>query len=310
MCTKGVLSGESRGVSTISSAVEDVFCERLQATPTITRSQESSEQMVPAAKSGRSARSSGWKTSKFFSRTMSSGEILRGLKKLSLGSGPDPPGCPPPKSKSGQLKKRSSCGNDDPADDPRAKSPRSPGSFRPLSKAMSLSEPGSTSRTSSLGIVCKKEDLKAILGTAGGRRFPLSSPRKRRQAAPLRQTKSASFDQPPAAEEPLRKEAVRRTGSEESGSQENNEQQQAERQVDALNARNCSEGRGQEAGRGREAEPRPQGSLSAVKWDECEVVDAVALGGAIESFLKGSMSGSEKKVSFRRHSDRKAKSDG
>lgn len=72
---------------------------------------------------------------------MSSGEILRGLKKLSLtsssGDDPTPPSAadpPPPrprKSKSGQqLKKRSSAGNDD--EDPKARSPRSPGSFRPL----------------------------------------------------------------------------------------------------------------------------------------------------------------------------------
>lgn len=48
---------------------------------------------------------------------------------------------------------------------------------------------------------------------------------------------------------------------------------------------------------------------TAVKWDECEVVDAVIIGDAIESFLKGSMS--DKRVSFRRqHSDRRAKSDG
>ena len=48
---------------------------------------------------------------------------------------------------------------------------------------------------------------------------------------------------------------------------------------------------------------------TAVKWDESEVVDAVIIGDAIESFLKGSMS--DKRVSFRRqHSDKKAKSDG
>lgn len=48
---------------------------------------------------------------------------------------------------------------------------------------------------------------------------------------------------------------------------------------------------------------------TAVKWDESEVVDAVIIGDAIESFLKGSMS--DKRVSFRRqHSDKKAKSEG
>ena len=90
------------------------------------------------AKSAKSHRSSGWKNSKFFSKTMSSGEILRSLKKLSLtSSGSDPGEEPqqsrPRKSKSGQLKKRSSCGNDDQLnDDDRTRSPKSPGGFRPL----------------------------------------------------------------------------------------------------------------------------------------------------------------------------------
>lgn len=49
---------------------------------------------------------------------------------------------------------------------------------------------------------------------------------------------------------------------------------------------------------------------TAVKWDEGDIVDAVIIGDAIESFLKGSMSDS-KRVSFKRHhSDRKTKSDG
>lgn len=78
------------------------------------------------------------------------------------------------------------------------------------SKAMSLSEPGSTSKATGLGIVCKKEDLKAILCTATSKKFPLASPKKKNR---LRQTKSASFE--PSDESSVRKEPVRRAGSEE-----------------------------------------------------------------------------------------------
>ncbi|CAL1273007.1 unnamed protein product [Larinioides sclopetarius] len=370
-----VLSGpsciqEHQSVSTISSEVESssaFFCDRSlhlqdQSTPTmsshsrccpmtgilpaITRSHDIAEedpQRTPqlnspsTSKSSKSNKTSGWKTSKFFSRTMSSGEILRGLKKLSLtssGSSSDTGEAEagkPRKSKSSQLKKRSSCGNDDVVvmdDDPRVRSPRSPGSFRPLSKAMSVSEPGSSSKTSNLGIVCRKEDLKAILCTAS-KKFPLASPSKRRRGqAPLRQTKSASFDTP--EEKPSRKEPVRRAGSEESrvrrsNQVENNEAQppkkdketiQPEQQVpvtvENLNAQNISFDTSSIADDQTQSNTKiyMEGSISTVKWDECEVVDAVIIGDAIESFLKGSMSGSEKKVSFRRSSDKKAKSDG
>ena len=78
-----------------------------------------------------------------------------------------------------------------------------------FSKAMSLSEPGTTGKTSGLGIVCKKEDLKAILCSATSKKFPLASPKKRNR---LRQTKSASFE---PSDETSKKEPVRRAGSEE-----------------------------------------------------------------------------------------------
>ncbi|KFM63600.1 hypothetical protein X975_07393, partial [Stegodyphus mimosarum] len=371
---------EPQGVSTISSEVESnpaFFCEKClylqdQNTtpvgshnrcclvtgilPAITRShdgdngescraesQRSQPNSNPSSlpsKSTKSNKTCGWKTSKFFSKTMSSGEILRGLKKLSLtssGSSSDPgepePG-KPRKSKSGQLKKRSSCGNDDVGsveDDNKARSPRSPGGFRPLSKTMSLSEPGTT-KTSNLGIVCKKEDLKAILCTATNKKFPLASPTKRRRGqTPLRQTKSASFD--PPEDKQRKKDPIRRAGSEESRTKrshqsfDNNEvqpqnenvPQQTKSQmtsnvlvVDNLNAQNNHLNSMLTVDEQPSCLPErlSEGSLSAVKWDECEVVDAVIIGDAIESFLKGSMSGSEKKVSFRRNSDKKAKSDG
>lgn len=105
---------------------------------TVPRFQQPTNVSTQSAKSSKSHRSSGWKTSKFFSKTMSSGEILRGLKKLSLTSsgseaGEEDQQNRPRKSKSGQLKKRSSCGNDDESnDDEKRKSPRSPGGFRPL----------------------------------------------------------------------------------------------------------------------------------------------------------------------------------
>lgn len=76
---------------------------------------------------------------------------------------------------------------------------------------MSLSEPGTTGKPSGLGIVCKKEDLKAILCSATSKKFPLTSPKKRNR---LRQTKSASFE--PSDETAVRKEPVQRAGSEES----------------------------------------------------------------------------------------------
>lgn len=107
--------------------------------PFVPRFQQPPNTSTQTAKSAKSQRTSGWKTSKFFSKTMSSGEILRSLKKLSLtSSGSDSTEVEqqqgrPRKSKSGQLKKRSSCGNDEqPNDDDKARSPRSPGGFRPL----------------------------------------------------------------------------------------------------------------------------------------------------------------------------------
>lgn len=206
---------------------------------------------------------------------------------------------------------------------------------------MSVSEPGSSSKSSNLGIVCRKEDLKAILCTAS-KKFPLASPSKRRRGqAPLRQTKSASFDTP--EDRPSRKEPVRRAGSEESrvrrsnNQVENNESQQQQPQqkkdkvliiqpelpiippvtVDSLNAQNISSFDTTSSSTAADDQTQSntipnylEGSISTVKWDECEVVDAVIIGDAIESFLKGSMSGSEKKVSFRRSSEKKAKSDG
>ncbi|GFV44706.1 uncharacterized protein TNCV_212591 [Trichonephila clavipes] len=195
---------------------------------------------------------------------------------------------------------------------------------------MSVSEPGSSSKSSNLGIVCRKEDLKAILCTAS-KKFPLASPSKRRRGqAPLRQTKSASFDTP--EDRPTRKEPVRRAGSEEPHARrsnqflENNETQQMRNDnildqteplaispnatvVDNLNAQNINF----DTASAVDDESKSnfvEGSLSTVKWDECEVVDAVIIGDAIESFLKGSMSGGEKKVSFRRSSDKKTKSEG
>ncbi|XP_015921636.1 uncharacterized protein [Parasteatoda tepidariorum] len=372
MCSNSptcVLSGpsciqEPQTVSTISSEVENTSAyfnkECLQQTdsnsstmgnqsrccpgilPAITRSHDSDEsqrpQQISNPTSSKSSKSNkcGWKTSKFFSKSMTSGEILRSLKKLSLtssGSTSDP-GEPeqikPRKSKSGQLKKRSSCGNDDVImidEDSKVRSPRSPGSFRPLSKVMSVSEPGSTSKTGSLGIVCRKEDLKAILCTAS-KKFPLASPSKRRKGqAPLRQTKSASFD--PADERQSRKEPVRRAGSEESrtksnSSFENNEttpqpanennsdvDNSSIQSVDSLNAQNINMNTeivvDQSSGCLLSS---LESSLSTVKWDESDVVDAVIIGDAIETFLKGSMTNSEKKVSFRRNSDKRSKSDG
>ncbi|GFT91383.1 uncharacterized protein NPIL_238261 [Nephila pilipes] len=371
-----VLSGpsciqEHQSVSTISSEVESssaFFCDRSlhledQSTtppmsshsrccpmtgilPAITRSHDIVEEepqrtqqlsSPSTSKPSKSNKTCGWKTSKFFSRTMSSGEILRGLKKLSLtssGSSSDTGEAESGrsrKSKSSQLKKRSSCGTDDVVivdDDPKVRSPRSPGGFRPLSKAMSVSEPGSSSKSSNLGIVCRKEDLKAILCTAS-KKFPLASPSKRRRGqAPLRQTKSASFDTP--EDRATRKEPVRRAGSEEPHARcsnqflENNEAHQMKNDnildqseplaaspnataVDNLNAQNINF----DTAVDEESKSNfVEGSLSTVKWDECEVVDAVIIGDAIESFLKGSMSGGEKKVSFRRSSDKKTKSEG
>ncbi|KAG8184607.1 hypothetical protein JTE90_005220 [Oedothorax gibbosus] len=300
-------NGGQPELAVISSDVpNNNYCEDVTP-PVITRSPDfQPEESTSTTSSKRCARMSGWKTSKFFSRTMSSGEILRGLKKLSLNAAAED-AARPRKSKSGQqLKKRSS------EEEGGHQRQRSPGGFRPLSKAMSVSEPGSSS--SQLGIVCKKEDLKAILAGLPPLNSSPSRRRGRRGApSPLRHTKSASFET-----EGGRKEPVRRAGSSEDTPPRPTPlllKPPPPRgvTVDTPKATPSSTDTVRNARNNRNSRRDVETSASTVKWDECEEVDAVALGDAIESFLRVSMG--RRSTSLRRQrphppAERRAKSDG
>lgn len=249
---------------------------------------------------------------------MTSGEILRGLKKLSLTSSSEfgeskSSSAPSLRSRFTNLKKRSSCGSDDVSIDVESLQTVAKGEQKAASRTPSLGDSASSQKNSQDdGIVCKKEDLKAILSGASKR---ASTPRRTQ----LRQTKSASFE---PAKEDIKKGAVRRTGSEESRPRKcisvDSEEHQAATckiTVESNDVFDDVDTGGSVAmaevssptQKQTSASPAMPSSLiseeenvSTVKWDESEVVDAVLIGDAIENFLKGSMSSSERRVSFRK----------
>lgn len=148
-------------------------------------------------------KAAGWKTSKFFSKTMSSAELLRGLKKLSVTStasgGPDDQDGK--SSSSGKvkfsMKKRNS------SSDSAVNKDRSPEGFhsgegsRKSSRESSDGSPNVSPRTSiDEGIVCKKEDILSLIHHKTKKKPQSStsvastSPKK----MSLRNTRSATID--------------------------------------------------------------------------------------------------------------------
>lgn len=122
---------------------------------------------------GKAHKAAGWKTSKFFSKTMSSAELLKGLKKLSVnatssGSPDDPDG----KSSSGggggkvkfTIKKRNSSSDSAVNKDRSPEGMRSGEGSRKSSRESSDGSPNVSPRTSiDEGIVCKKEDILSLI---------------------------------------------------------------------------------------------------------------------------------------------------
>ncbi|XP_067120726.1 uncharacterized protein [Centruroides vittatus] len=233
----------------------------------------------------RPSKHASWKTSKFFSKTMTSGELLRGLKKLTS-SGEDfevrsQNDSKPLKTRLGSLKK---------------KSIREDESLIAEAKFSDLDIEGVKKEK---GIVCKKDDILSIIANVS--QAP-DSPNMKRM--PLRYTRSASLDpgfaesshhfgcsSPLLSEEDKDvKETTKLTESPEVSSREDAEPNVIDDDDDDDNDDN------------EDQEKIKEEVDSKVQWDDGNFVDAMLLGGAIEAFLKGSMgTGSvEKRVSFKK----------
>lgn len=254
----------------------------------------------------KSSKSSAWKTSKFFSRTLSSGELLRSLKKLSLSSSGEENECKFSETK--LFRSRASS---------RKKTSVEEISIRLETRCTSVSECSNKKSIQKEGIVCKKEDLMHLISEATKRK-PGSSPLSRR--VPLRQTRSASYESP--REFRICKTLVQRSGSEECRPKSNlfsdeedkdspievkieskeevpPEIQDAKEDTKEDEKKEENEEEEEEQNELFEQEDNDE-SLSTVQWDEGDYIDAVLIGDAIETFLKGSMGSFEKRVSFKK----------
>ncbi|XP_067133387.1 uncharacterized protein [Centruroides vittatus] len=248
----------------------------------------------------KSSKSSAWKTSKFFSRTLSSGELLRSLKKLSLSSSSEETECKLSETK--LFRSRASS---------RKKVNNEEISIRLETRCTTVSDCGNKKSIQKEGIVCKKEDLMNLISEATKRK-PGSSPLSRR--VPLRQTRSASYESP--REFRSCKAPVQRSGSEECRPKSNLFSDEEDKNTpievkidskeetppeiqDAKEEEKEDEQEQEEQNELSEQEDNDE-SLSTVQWDEGAYIDAVLIGDAIETFLKGSMGSYEKRVSFKK----------
>lgn len=160
-------------------------------------------------------KAAGWKTSKFFSKTMSSAELLRGLKKLSVNtattSTSDDPDAKPPSGGKVKftMKKRNSSSDSAVNKDRSPEGLRSGEGSRKSSRESSDGSPNVSPRTSiDEGIVCKKEDIlslihhntkkKSSIGSVAVPATGATSPKK----LALRTTRSATIDPSGMATDP------------------------------------------------------------------------------------------------------------
>ncbi|KAH9361511.1 uncharacterized protein LOC144152254 [Haemaphysalis longicornis] len=160
-------------------------------------------------------KAAGWKTSKFFSKTMSSAELLRGLKKLSVNaattSTSDDPEAKP--SASGKvkftMKKRNSSSDSAVNKDRSPEGLRSGEGSRKSSRESSDGSPNVSPRTSiDEGIVCKKEDILSLIhhntkkkSSIGSVAIPTAGATSPKKLA-LRTTRSATIDPSGMATDP------------------------------------------------------------------------------------------------------------
>ncbi|KAK8775987.1 hypothetical protein V5799_030669 [Amblyomma americanum] len=160
-------------------------------------------------------KAAGWKTSKFFSKTMSSAELLRGLKKLSVNtattSTSDDPEAKP--SSGGKvkftMKKRNSSSDSAVNKDRSPEGLRSGEGSRKSSRESSDGSPNVSPRTSiDEGIVCKKEDILSLIhhntkkkSSIGSVAVPVAGATSPKKLA-LRTTRSATIDPSGMATDP------------------------------------------------------------------------------------------------------------
>lgn len=156
---------------------------------------------------GKAHKAAGWKTSKFFSKTMSSADLIRGLKKLSVTSTASG-GSDDTDAKSSQggkvkftIKKRNSSSDSAVNKDRSPEGMRSGEGSRRSSRESSDGSPNVSPRTSiDEGIVCKKEDILSLIHHTSKKKSSSSSATSTAAAATspkkmaLRTTRSATID--------------------------------------------------------------------------------------------------------------------
>lgn len=233
----------------------------------------------------RPSKHASWKTSKFFSKTMSSGELLRGLKKLTSGSEDfevrSQNDSKPIKTRLGSLKKRTT--NED----------------ETLIAEAKFSDLDIKDVKKEKGIVCKKDDILSIIANVS--QAPDSPSIKR---MPLRYTRSASLD--PGFAESSHHFAC--SSPLMVSEEEKNNLKECPKIVEHPEACTTeiepivSIDEDNDIDHNDHEEIKEEVEARVVQWDDGNFVDAMLLGGAIEAFLKGSMgTGSvEKRVSFKK----------
>ncbi|XP_022236481.1 uncharacterized protein LOC111084006 [Limulus polyphemus] len=243
----------------------------------------------------------GWKTSKFFSRTLTSGELLKGLKKFSIGNETENKSTEAKmlKSKRSLFQKRASSEEGPNSSEKEEYEERQP--------------PTSTSENSSPykkfvekeGIVCKKEDLLSIIK-------PKSDDVSGIALQPTWSVDSSSGEKPaflqltPTTFQKRRlksrKMAHKRSPSDDTATEETVENVILDKTIEETKHEQSSGKEEVVIQIHKEPEGKPEDEHATVLWGDGNVLNAILLGDAIETFLKGSMcgGGSEKRVSFKK----------
>ncbi|XP_076330320.1 uncharacterized protein LOC143236014 [Tachypleus tridentatus] len=262
----------------------------------------------------------GWKSSKLFSRTLSSAEFLRSLKRLSVTSSAD-------ESKSSQpvttkslrykirsfQKKNSGCEEGVAGSDERVEI----GSIKPSTSNIDHHSEDKTCQEKwrqKKGIICKTEDLMFIMSDVNKNEEEISKPLTKQM--PRRFTRSNTLNPSTDKSLNLRREgslirpashrgtrprlqrtSYRRTCSDEAEKGKGSTEICKKKSTDKTYVKNDN------VKEIKETSPadndKESGDEGTVSWDDKNLLDAMMLGDAIESFLKSSMGpGREKRVSF------------
>ncbi|XP_076360656.1 uncharacterized protein LOC143252439 [Tachypleus tridentatus] len=249
----------------------------------------------------------GWKTSTFFSRTLSSGELLKNLKKLSVGNETENKSTEAKmlKSKRSLFQKRAS--SEERPNNPEKEEYEEGGKLQPHNSTSQKSSPCKTF-VEQEGIVCKREDLLSIIKPKSGDGLVAEGT----SLQPTWSVDSSTTEKSDLLQlTPITLQKRRLNSRKMANKQSPSNDITTEETIENVDLDKAIEETKHEQSPGNEEvviqihkeEIQPEHEHATVSWDDGNVLNAILLGDAIEAFLKGSMcggSGSEKRVSFKK----------